>query len=177
MAQPVTAFRFFTVYGPWGRPDMALFKFTQAALRGETIDLYGQGEMARDFTYIDDLVEAIIRLVDAVPDKPVAGDSLSPVAPFRVVNIGNGTPVGLLDFVAEIERAVDRPVARNLLPIQPGEVPRTWADASLLETLTGFRPGTPVERGRAALRGMVPGALRGLGPGLARGSRSREIGS
>ena len=145
--QPVTAFRFFTVYGPWGRPDMALFKFTQAALRGETIDLYGQGQMARDFTYIDDLVEAIIRLVDAVPGEPVAGDSLSPVAPFRVVNIGNGTPVGLLDFVAEIERAVGRAVNSRLLPIQPGEVARTWADATLLETLTGFRPGTPVSVG------------------------------
>ena len=142
--QPITAFRFFTVYGPWGRPDMALFKFTQAALRGETIDLYGHGEMARDFTYIDDLVEAIIRLVDAVPDKPVAGDSLSPVAPFRVVNIGHGAPVGLLDFVAEIERSVGRPVNRNSLPMQPGEVPRTWADATLLETLTRFRPSTPI---------------------------------
>ena len=142
--QPITAFRFFTVYGPWGRPDMALFKFTQAALRGEAIDLYGHGEMARDFTFIDDLVEAIIRLVDAVPDQPVAGDSLSPVAPFRVVNIGHGAPVGLLDFVAEIERAVGRPVARNSLPMQPGEVPRTWADATLLETLTGFRPATPI---------------------------------
>ena len=145
--QPVTAFRFFTVYGPWGRPDMALFKFTAAALRGETIDLYGHGEMARDFTYIDDLVEAIIRLVDAVPGTPVAGDSLSPVAPFRVVNIGNGAPVGLLDFVTEIERAVGRPVARNSMPMQPGEVPRTWADSSLLATLTGFRPATPVSVG------------------------------
>ncbi len=145
--QPITAFRFFTVYGPWGRPDMALFKFTAAALRGEPIDLYGHGEMARDFTYIDDLVEAIIRLVDAVPDAPVKGDSLSPVAPFRLVNIGHGAPVGLLDFVAEIERAVGRPVTRNSLPMQPGEVPRTWADATLLETLTGFRPRTAIDVG------------------------------
>ena len=148
--QPVTAFRFFTVYGPWGRPDMALFKFTQAALRGETIDLYNHGLMERDFTFIDDLVEGIIRLIPAVPvqGQPVGpGDSLSPVAPFRVVNIGNGAPVGLLDFIAEIERAVGRPIARNAMDMQPGEVLRTWADASLLEALTGFRPSTPVSMG------------------------------
>lgn len=138
--QPVTAFRFFTVYGPWGRPDMALFKFTAAALRGEAIELYGEGEMARDFTYIDDLVEAITRLMDVPP--PDAG-----VAPFRVVNIGHGAPVGLLEFVAEIERAVGRPIRRDLRPIQPGEVPRTWSDSSLLESLTGFRPSTPVSVG------------------------------
>ena len=138
--QPVTAFRFFTVYGPWGRPDMALFKFTAAALRGEAIELYGEGEMARDFTYIDDLVEAITRLMDVPP--PDAG-----VAPFRVVNIGRGAPVGLLEFVAEIERAVGRPIRRDLRPIQPGEVPRTWSDSSLLESLTGFRPSTPVSVG------------------------------
>ena len=148
--QPVTAFRFFTVYGPWGRPDMALFKFTQAALRGETIDVYNHGLMERDFTFIDDLVEGIIRLIPAVPvqGQPVGpGDSLSPVAPFRVVNIGNGAPVGLLDFIAEIERAVGRPIARNAMDMQPGEVLRTWADASLLEALTGFRPSTPVSMG------------------------------
>ncbi len=145
--QPITAFRFFTVYGPWGRPDMALFKFTTAALRGESIDVYNHGEMARDFTFIDDLVEAILRLVPVAPErgKPVGPmDSLSPVAPFRVVNIGNGRPVGLLDFITEIERAVGRTVARNSLPLQPGEVLKTWADSGLLEALTGFRPQTPV---------------------------------
>lgn len=148
--QPITAFRFFTVYGPWGRPDMALFKFTQAALRGETIDVYNHGLMERDFTFIDDLVEGIIRLIPAVPmrGQPVgAADSLSPVAPFRVVNIGNGAPVGLLDFITEIERAVGRPIARNSMALQPGEVLRTFADSSLLEALTGFRPATPVSIG------------------------------
>jgi len=148
--QPITAFRFFTVYGPWGRPDMALFKFTAAALKGETIDVYNHGHMARDFTFIDDLVEAITRLIPLAPErgKPVgAGDSLSPVAPFRVVNIGNGAPVGLLDFITEIERAVGRPIARNNMDLQAGEVLRTWADAALLEALTGYRPATPVSQG------------------------------
>lgn len=146
---PVTAFRFFTVYGPWGRPDMALFKFTRAALKGEAIDVYNNGAMARDFTFIDDLIEAVIRLIPAIPvaGAPVAGDSLSPVAPFRVVNIGNGAPVALPDFIAAIEAATDRAIARNLLPMQPGEVPETWADAALLATLTGFRPHTKVADG------------------------------
>ena len=130
--QPITAFRFFTVYGPWGRPDMALFKFTDAAIRGVPADVYNHGRM------------------DAVPErgKPVADfDSLSPAAPFRVVNIGNGSPVGLLDFIAEIERCVGRPMPRNDLEMQPGEVPKTWADSALLEALTGFRPATPVSVG------------------------------
>ena len=148
--QPITAFRFFTVYGPWGRPDMALFKFTDAAFRGTPADVYGEGRMERDFTYVDDLVEAVVRLVDAVPERgrPVAAcDSLSPAAPFRVVNIGNGSPVLLLDLIAEVERHVGRPMRRNDLPAQPGEVPKTWADPALLEALTGFRPATPVSVG------------------------------
>ncbi len=148
--QPITAFRFFTVYGPWGRPDMALFKFTAAALKGEVIDVYNHGEMARDFTYVDDLVEAIIRLVPVAPQRgcPVGEmDSLSPVAPFRVVNIGNGAPVGLLEFITEIETALGRPIARNSLPLQPGEVIATWADARLLQALTGYSPSTPVALG------------------------------
>ncbi|MGG5812203.1 NAD-dependent epimerase/dehydratase family protein [Falsiroseomonas sp. CW058] len=148
--QPITAFRFFTVYGPWGRPDMALFRFTEAALKGAPIDVYNHGRMERDFTYVDDLVEAVMRLVPAVPERgrPVgAFDSLSPVAPYRMVNIGGGHPVGLLEFIAEIERCVGRPIARNLLPMQPGEVPRTWASAELLEALTGYRPATPVSVG------------------------------
>jgi UDP-glucuronate 4-epimerase len=151
-SQPVTAFRFFTVYGPWGRPDMALFKFTKAALQGQPIDVYGHGRMERDFTYIDDLVEAIVRLVDAVPvrGQPVGEfDSLSPVAPHRVVNIGNSQPVGLLPFIEEIERCLSRPIARNYMDIQLGDVPRTWADASLLEALTGYKPNTQVSEGVA----------------------------
>ena len=151
--QPITAFRFFTVYGPWGRPDMAFFKFTRAILRGEPIDVYNHGRMERDFTYIDDIVEAIARLIPAVPEpgRPACtGDTLSPVAPFRLVNIGNGQPVQLLDFIAAIERAAGRAAIRNLMPMQPGDVTRTWADTTLLRALTGFTPATPVEDGVAA---------------------------
>ncbi|WP_135467903.1 SDR family NAD(P)-dependent oxidoreductase [Crenalkalicoccus roseus] len=151
--QPVTAFRFFTVYGPWGRPDMAFFKFTDAILRGRPIDIYNHGRMERDFTYIDDLVEAILRLIPRVPEagRPVAAcDSLSPVAPYRLVNIGNSRPVPLLDFIAAIERATGRRAERNLLPLQPGDVPATWADTALLHALTGFRPATDVDAGIAA---------------------------
>jgi UDP-glucuronate 4-epimerase len=148
--QPITMFRFFTVYGPWGRPDMAFFKFTAAILGGRTIDIYNHGQMERDFTYVDDLVEAITRLISCVPEAgaPVAPiDSLSPVAPFRVVNIGNASPVQLLDFIAEIERATGRQAQRNLLPMQPGEVLKTWADSSLLAALTGYRPATGIAAG------------------------------
>jgi len=145
---PTTAFRFFTVYGPWGRPDMALFKFADAILRGEPIELYNGGEMSRDFTYIDDLVEAIARLVPLAPVKgePVAGaaDSLSPVAPWRLVNIGGGAPVKLTDLVAEIETALGRKARIEALPMQKGDVAATFADARLLEALTGFRPATPL---------------------------------
>lgn len=150
--QPATTFRFFTVYGPWGRPDMALFKFTAAALRGEAIDVYNDGRMARDFTYVDDLVEAIVRLIPCVPEagKPVcAADSVSPVAPYRLVNIGNGAPRGLLDYIAALERCLGREIARTYLPMQPGDIARTWADVTLLEALTGFRPSTSVETGVA----------------------------
>ena len=148
--QPVTAFRFFSVYGPWGRPDMALFKFTDATIKGVPVDVYNHGRMERDFTYVDDIVEAIARLMDAVPERgrPVAAtDSLSPVAPYRLVNIGNGDPVGLLDFIAEIERCVGKPMIRNNMDMQPGDVTKTWADTALLEALTGFRPSTPVSVG------------------------------
>lgn len=148
--QPITTFRFFSVYGPWGRPDMALFKFTDAALKGETIDVYNHGRMERDFTYVDDLVESIRRLVDVVPvrGQPAAPrDSLSPVAPYRVVNIGAARPVALLDFIGEIERCVGRAVARRYLPMQPGDVTRTCANTDLLEALTGYRPFTPVSIG------------------------------
>lgn len=151
--QPVTAFRFFSVYGPWGRPDMALFKFTDAIIKGEPIDIYNHGDMLRDFTYVDDLVEAVSRLVAVVPERgrPVGEhDSLSPAAPFRLVNIGNSAPVRLLDFIAEIERCVGRPAVRNFLDMQPGDVPATCADTRLLRDLTGFCPSTGVSAGVAA---------------------------
>jgi UDP-glucuronate 4-epimerase len=147
---PTTAFRFFTVYGPWGRPDMALFKFVAATLRGEPIEVYGHGEMKRDFTYVDDLVEAIVRLVDKPPreGEPVgAVDSLSPAAPYRVVNIGGGQPVGLLPFIAAIERALGLPIEKRMLPMQKGDVPATWAAPDLLRALTGYVPTTDVETG------------------------------
>ncbi len=147
---PTTAFRFFTVYGPWGRPDMALFKFVRATIAGEPIDVYGHGKMERDFTYIDDLVEAIIRLIDHPPvmGAPVGeNDSLSGVAPFRVVNIGGGMPVKLMDYIAEIERCVGKPARKNFLDMQKGDVPATYASAELLEALTGYRPSTPVSAG------------------------------
>lgn len=153
---PVTMFRFFTVYGPWGRPDMAPFKFTKAILAGEPIDIYNNGEMWRDFTYVTDLVQGILGLIDAVPPRPATpaeiaeGDSLSPAAPFRVVNIGNGQKVRLMDFIEAIEAATGRTAIRNFLPMQQGDVPATWADASLLNRLTGGCPATHVRDGMRA---------------------------
>lgn len=147
---PVTMFRFFTVYGPWGRPDMALFKFTKAILNGDPIDVYNHGDMKRDFTYVTDLVEGIRLLIDAVPerlDEVPEGDSLSPVAPWRVVNIGNSDSVQLTDFIAAIEEATGKTATRNMMPMQAGDVPATWADASLLQTLTGYKPQTNVRDG------------------------------
>ena len=148
---PTTAFRFFTVYGPWGRPDMALFKFTKGLLEGTPIDVYNHGDMQRDFTYIDDLVEAICRLIALPPpcNASSAGSDplLSPVAPFRAVNIGGGQPVGLIAFIEAIERATGKASLRNYLPMQPGDVPQTFAAADELVRLTGYRPSTPVEDG------------------------------
>lgn len=148
---PITMFRFFTVYGPWGRPDMALFKFTKAILNGDPIDVYNHGDMKRDFTYVEDLVQAIVLLIDAVPERPEGdvpeGDSLSPVAPFRVVNIGNSDAVQLTDFIAAIEDATGQTAIRNLMPMQPGDVPATWANADLLRDLTGYAPQTTVREG------------------------------
>ena len=147
---PTTMFRFFTVYGPWGRPDMALFKFTKAILEDRPIDVYNHGDMSRDFTYVTDLVDGIVRLIDAVPGSdPVAGDSLSPVAAFRVVNIGNSNSVRLLEFIEAIEAATGRTAAKNFMDMQPGDVPATWADASLLQTLTQYTPKTEVAEGVA----------------------------
>ena len=150
---PTTVFRFFTVYGPWGRPDMALFKFVAAALKDEPIEVYGHGAMQRDFTYIDDLVEAIFRLIEKPPveGEPVGPeDSLSPAAPYRVVNIGGGRPVGLMDYIEAIEKALGRPIAKRMLPMQKGDVPATSADPALLRRLTGYVPQTSVETGVAA---------------------------
>jgi UDP-glucuronate 4-epimerase len=146
---PITMFRFFTVYGPWGRPDMALFKFTRAILAGEPIDVYNHGQMWRDFTYVGDLVRGIRLLIDAVPgDAPtVEGDSLSPVAPFRVVNIGNSTKVRLEDFIDAIEAATGKPAIRNYMDMQQGDVPATWADAGLLRGLTDYAPKTDIGEG------------------------------
>ncbi|MEM9975982.1 MAG: NAD-dependent epimerase/dehydratase family protein, partial [Pseudomonadota bacterium] len=153
---PITMFRFFTVYGPWGRPDLALFKFVDAILEGRPIDIYNHGEMYRDFTYVDDLVRGIALLIPIPPERPetpaaiAEGDSLSPVAPYRVVNIGNSEKVRLLDFIAAIEAALGIEAQRNYMGMQLGDVPATWADAGLLQTLTGYRPQTDYRDGIAA---------------------------
>lgn len=150
---PVTMFRFFTVYGPWGRPDMAYFKFVEAIFSERPIDIYNHGDMKRDFTYVTDLARAIRLLIDAVPVRPASaddiapGDSLSPVAPYRIVNIGNSDKIGLLDFIAAIESAVGRKAIRNYMPMQAGDVPATWANAELLKRLTGYRPQTDYRHG------------------------------
>lgn len=150
---PTTMFRFFTVYGPWGRPDMALFKFTKGVLEGASIDIYNNGDMYRDFTYVTDLVRGIRLLIDSIPRRPESGeqipdgDSLSPVAPFRVVNIGNGEKVRLLDFVEAIELACGREAVKNFMPMQKGDVPATWADNALLRQLTGYAPETGIRDG------------------------------
>lgn len=145
---PTTMFRFFTVYGPWGRPDMALFKFVDGILDGRPIDIYNNGDMYRDFTYVDDLVRGIRLLIDTPPVRPESADvvepddSLSPVAPWRVVNIGNSDKIRLLDYIAAIEEALGREAIRNYMPMQMGDVPATWADTTLLQRLTGYRPQT-----------------------------------
>lgn len=148
---PTTCFRFFTVYGPWGRPDMALFKFVAAIQSDKPIDVYGQGRMRRDFTYVDDLVEAVVRLIDQRPAQAAPGavdcDSLSPVAPFRIVNIGGGKPVELMQFIEAIEHKMGRQAAKNMLPMQPGDVVETMSDPSLLRALVGDLPTTPLARG------------------------------
>jgi UDP-glucuronate 4-epimerase len=147
---PTTAFRFFTVYGPWGRPDMALFKFVDATLKGKPIDVYGEGRMSRDFTFIDDLIESIVRLVPVAPESGAASDvqdSLSPAAPHRVVNIGGGAPVELTKFIDAIEAKLGKKAVRNMMPMQPGDVRDTFASADLLEKLTGYRPSTKIEDG------------------------------
>ena len=151
---PSTGLRFFTVYGPWGRPDMALFKFTKGILAGEPIPVFNHGKMVRDFTYIDDIVESVVRIVDrpAAPDPEWRGDAPDPAtsqAPYRIFNIGNNMPVELMTYIAALERSLDRKAKIEFLPMQPGDVPSTMADVSELAVATGFRPKTPVEEGIA----------------------------
>jgi UDP-glucuronate 4-epimerase len=149
---PTTGLRFFTVYGPWGRPDMALFTFTRRILAGEPIDVFNQGAHARDFTYIDDVVEGVVRTLDRVATSNPAWDSGNPdpassSAPYRVYNIGNSQPVELMDLIGCIERALGQTARKNFLPRQPEDMLRTWADAEALEKDVGFRPATPIEEG------------------------------
>ena len=151
---PCTGLRFFTVYGPWGRPDMAYFKFTRGILAGEPIPVYNRGEMARDFTYIDDIVEGVVRVLDrpAAPDPdwdPAHPAVASSTAPYRIYNIGNNRPVKLMEFIGTLEKCLGRKAVLDLLPMQPGDVPSTAADISALGKATGFAPSTPVETGLA----------------------------
>ena len=149
---PTTGLRFFTVYGPWGRPDMALFLFTKAILEGRPIDVFNHGNMKRDFTYVDDIVEGVIRVLDrnaaANPDyDPIAADPATSNAPYRVFNIGNNNPVQLLDFIGAIEDALGQKAEKRLLPLQDGDVPATYANTDLLNDWVGFAPGTSVQEG------------------------------
>ena len=151
---PITMFRFFTVYGPWGRPDMAPMKFAKHILAGEPIDVYNHGNMRRDFTYVNDLVHALHLLLDKPPNARSVSDdfdSLSPVAPFRVVNIGNSAPVKLAHFISALETALGKKAIQKLMDMQPGDVPATWADTRLLEALTGYCPRTYIQDGVNAL--------------------------
>lgn len=149
---PTTGLRFFTVYGPWGRPDMALFLFTKAILEGRPIDVFNHGRMVRDFTFVDDIAEGVVRVLDrpATADAafdPAAPDPARSNAPYRVFNIGNNTPVKLMEFIEAIEAALGRTAQKNFMPLQDGDVPATFADVSELTAWTGFKPGTPVRDG------------------------------
>jgi len=149
---PVTGLRFFTVYGPWGRPDMGYWLFTKAILEGRPIDLFNEGRMRRDFTYVDDVVEGIVRLLDrpAAPEPAWSGEAPDPATspwPYRVYNIGNHRPEELLHFVAVLEDCLGMKAERRLLPMQPGDVPATYADISRLQAAVGFAPSTPIEEG------------------------------
>jgi UDP-glucuronate 4-epimerase len=152
---PTTMFRFFTVYGPWGRPDLALYKFVDAILDDRPIDIYNHGDMYRDFTYVDDLVRGIRLLIDVAPVRPESRedipewDSLSPVAPWRAVNIGNSDKVRLMDFIEAIENELGKKAIRNYMDMQPGDVPATWANADALQNLTGYKPQTDFQDGIA----------------------------
>jgi UDP-glucuronate 4-epimerase len=149
---PTTGLRFFTVYGPWGRPDMALFLFTKAILEGSPIDVFNNGQMRRDFTYVDDIVEGVIRIIDRPPQGSPGWDSAHPdpassAAPYKVYNIGNSSPVLLLDFIEAIEDELGKKAQKNMLPLQPGDVDATWADVDDLIADIGYRPATPVKEG------------------------------
>lgn len=149
---PTTGLRFFTVYGPWGRPDMALFKFTKAMLEGKTVDVYNYGKMKRDFTYIDDIVEAIIRLQDVIPEANSEwtvenGSPATSSAPYRVYNIGNSSPVELMDYITALEEALGIEAKKNMMPMQAGDVLETSAETQPLYDLVGFRPETSVKDG------------------------------
>ena len=150
---PTTMFRFFTVYGPWGRPDMALFKFTKNILSNKPIDVYNKGNMIRDFTYIDDLVKAIFLLTDKTPEtvnkrkEGIKNDSISDVAPFRIINIGNSLPVNLRDFINELEKVLGKEAKKNFLLMQDGDIYKTHSNIDLLKTLTGFQPKTTLYEG------------------------------
>ena len=151
---PVTGLRFFTVYGPWGRPDMALFLFTKAILEGKPIDVFNEGKMQRDFTYVDDIVEGVVRALDRIAAPDPAWTSADPdpatsSAPYRLYNIGNNQPVQLLDFIAAIEKALGKKAQKRLLPMQAGDVPATYAEVDALIRDVGFKPATPIETGVA----------------------------
>lgn len=149
---PTTGLRFFTVYGPWGRPDMALFKFTKAIVEGKQIDIYNNGDMRRDFTYIDDIVEGIVRVQDIIPIaddswKVETGNAATSSAPYRVFNIGNGNPVKLMDFVESLENSLGVDANKNFMPMQPGDVYQTYAEVEDLFDVTGHRPSVSVADG------------------------------
>ncbi|WP_213198931.1 NAD-dependent epimerase [Klebsiella aerogenes] len=149
---PTTGLRFFTVYGPWGRPDMALFKFTKAMLEGQSIDVYNYGKMKRDFTYIDDIVEAVVRVQDVIPQPAPcwtveAGTPATSSAPYRVYNIGNSSPVELMDYITALEQAMGMEAKKNMMPMQPGDVLETSAETQPLYDLVGFKPQTSVKEG------------------------------
>jgi UDP-glucuronate 4-epimerase len=147
-----TGLRFFTVYGPWGRPDMALFRFARAIVDGKPIEIYNQGHHQRDFTYVDDIVEGVVRILDRVAAPDGQWNSLTPdpagsFAPYRLYNIGSHRPIELLRYIELLEECLGRTAEKNLLPLQQGDVPDTWADVEDLVTDVGYRPGTPVEQG------------------------------
>lgn len=151
---PITIFRFFTVYGPWGRPDMAVFKFTKAILNNEILNIYNHGQMERDFTYIDDLVHGIKELVNCIPNQNKNNDlnisnkdSKSPIAPFRIVNIGNSKPIKILDLIKAIEKKIGKKAQINFMPMQPGDIKKTWADTRLINSLTNFSGKTNINCG------------------------------
>ncbi|HHQ4569300.1 TPA: NAD-dependent epimerase [Aeromonas veronii] len=151
---PTTGLRFFTVYGPWGRPDMAIIKFTRAILAGEPIDVYNHGDLSRDFTFIDDIVAGILAVANR-PPRPNSDwhaseqSAAESAAPYRILNIGNGQPVRLLDFIEALEEAIGKPAIKRMLPMQAGDMHATWADSKPLHTLTGLRPATPLKQGVA----------------------------